>query len=165
MMNTQMKSKETAIQNHTLKRPLPVSYAEIKDKNSCPTAANVRLSTLTYIHKRVHRKTHLSCKCRIITVLSEGGKLGCLLKIAKLKRFIDVTLGTVMEERHYETQNWCLSLFLSLSPSHNPNILHFAEQWWVFKSVVRMGEAMCRCTTKKPSLSRCCDHQHPWVRV
>lgn len=79
--------------SHIKKRPLPVFYAEIKDENSCPTAANVRLSTHTYIHKRVHRQTHLSCKCRIITGLSEGGKLGCLLKIAMLKRFIDVTLG------------------------------------------------------------------------
>lgn len=94
----------------TLKRPLPVFYAEIKDENSCPTAANVRLSTHTYIHKCVHRQTHLSCKCRIITALSEGGKLGCLLKIAILKRFIDVTLGN-----GGETQNWCLSLSLSLS--------------------------------------------------
>lgn len=77
----------------TLKRPLPVFYAEIKDENSCPAVANVRLSTHTYIHKCVHRQTHLSCKCRIITVLSEGGKLACLLKIVILKRFIDVTLG------------------------------------------------------------------------
>lgn len=74
------------------KRPLFVFCAEIKDENSCPTAANVRLSTHTYIHKCVHRQTHLSCKCRIITVLSAGGKLGGLLKIAILKRFIDVML-------------------------------------------------------------------------
>lgn len=77
----------------TLKRPLPIFYAKIKDETSCLTAANVRLSTHTYIHKRVHRQTHLSCKCRIITVLSEGGKLGSLLKIAILKRLIDVALA------------------------------------------------------------------------
>lgn len=88
-----MKSKETAIRSpHLKKRPLFVFCAEIKDENSCPTAANVRLSTHTYIHKCVHRQTHLSCKCRIITVLSAGGKLGGLLKIAILKRFIDVML-------------------------------------------------------------------------
>lgn len=76
----------------TLKRPLPIFCAEIKDENSCLTAANVRLSTHTYIHKCVHRQTHLSCKCRIITVLSEGGKLGSLLKTAILKRVIDVAM-------------------------------------------------------------------------
>lgn len=73
----------------TLKKPLPT---KIKDEKSCPTPANVRLSTHTYIHKRVHRQLHLSCKCKIITVLSEGRKLACLLKIAILKRFIDVML-------------------------------------------------------------------------
>lgn len=93
MMNTQMKSKETAIQAYTLKRPLPVFNTEIKDASLCLAVANVRLSTHTYIHKCVHRQAHLSCKCSIIKVLSEEGKLGCLLKIAILKRFIDVTLG------------------------------------------------------------------------
>lgn len=72
--------------------PLPIFCAEIKDKNSRLTEANVRLSTHTYIHKCVHRQTHLSCKCRIITVLSAGGRLGSLLKIAILKRVIDVAL-------------------------------------------------------------------------
>lgn len=76
----------------TLKRPFSIFCFEIKDENSSLTAANVRLSTHTYIHKCVHRQTSLSCKCRIITGLSEGGKPASLLKIAILKRVIDVAL-------------------------------------------------------------------------
>lgn len=34
----------------TLKRPLLILYAEIKEENLCLTAVNVRLSTHTYIH-------------------------------------------------------------------------------------------------------------------
>lgn len=78
----------------TLKRPFSIFCAEIKDKSSCLTAANVRLSTHTYIHtyiyKCVHRETSLSCKCRIIMGLCEGGTLGSLLKTSILKRVIDV---------------------------------------------------------------------------
>lgn len=129
----------------TLKRPLPVFYAEIKDGNSCPTAANVRLSTYTYIHKCVHRQTHLSCKCRIITVLSEGGKLGCLLKIAILKRFIDVALGNGGKQRAGVSHSFSLL-------SQNPNSLHCSVEWCVFRYVVRMEEAVGRHATRHPNL-------------
>lgn len=156
MMNTQMKSKETAIQTRTLKRPLPVFYAEIKDENSCPTAANVRLSTHTYIHKCVHRQTHLSCKCRIITVLSEGAKLGCLLKIAMLKRSIDVRLGNGGETQG-DTE--LVSLTLSLSASKNPNILRLSGQWCVF---VWCEDGRGHVRVYNEAMN---DQQHPEVKV
>lgn len=60
----------------TLKRPHPIFCVEIKDENSCPAAANVRLSTHPYIHKCAHWQTHLSCKCGIITVLSARREAG-----------------------------------------------------------------------------------------
>lgn len=90
--------------NSTLKKPLPIFYVEIKDENSRPTVANVRLSTHTDIHKCIHGQTHLSCKCRIITVVSVEGKSGCLLKIVILKRFIDVMLVNGREK-----PNGCLA--------------------------------------------------------
>lgn len=127
MMNTQMKSKETAIQTPQLKKKglFPPFTPEIKDGNSCPAAPNVRLSAHTYIRKCVHRQTHLSCKCRIITVSSEGRKLGWLLKIAMLKRFIDVTLGNGGETL---TGSELVSLILWLS--QNPNLL------WTMKCIL-----------------------------
>lgn len=56
MMNTQMKSKDTAIQTQRYKKErggglLLVFFffhAEIKDEDSRPTAANVRLGAHTY---------------------------------------------------------------------------------------------------------------------
>lgn len=54
MMNTQMKSKDTAIQTPRYKKGGGGScssfffHAEIKDEDSRPTAANVRLGAHTY---------------------------------------------------------------------------------------------------------------------
>lgn len=115
----------------TLKRPFP---AKIKGEKSCPTAANARLGAHTYIHKHVHRQTHLSCKCRIITVLSKGRKTSCLLKTAILKRFIDVMLVNGGESgeacsSYSDTQNaHCALLRTTVSEwMHGPDPRHIPD--------------------------------------
>lgn len=133
----------------TLKRPLPIFYTEIKDENSRPTAPNVRLSTHTYIHKCVHRQTHLSCKCRIITVLSVRGKPGCLLKIGILKRFIDVTLGNGGETLNTELVS--LTLF---------SLLHKIDISCIAREDGDYLRLQLRWERSRVSMPRSCDHQN-----
>lgn len=74
-------------------------------------------------------QTSLSCKCRIITGLSEEAKPGSLLKIAILKRVIDVLLvnGTEAQSR--------------LAPSPSQKSKGFSGQWRPINvSVVMSGD-------------------------